>query len=276
MAVEQGLEVVRSVLADGRGGARNGSGADVRETIARFLVDRVGYDAAAVWRVDGSMLVPVSVAFGARTRPSVSAYDRLLSNPPLLEGCPLEDALVSEADLATSSRIGSGGPMEAVLGPLSYAVAAVKSRSNPGFLLQAMYCNRRADQFDRDLLMSIAQLLAAVSVDSEAEGPGTDGRAEASDQDRAAHKGHATSVRPDRPPDDSFASSLDTLTLREREVLDHALTGATYTAIAGALFISVATVQSHMRSILRKLGLHSRAALIARQAGRDRGSHPSD
>ena len=126
-AVEQALEVMRSVLADVRGGARNGSGPDVRETIAPVLVDQVGYDSAAVWHVVGSMLVPVSVAFGPRTRPSLSEFDRLLLNPPLLEGCPLETALVSDADLAASGRLGSGGPMEAVLGPLSYAVAAVRA-----------------------------------------------------------------------------------------------------------------------------------------------------
>ena len=272
-AVEQGLEVMRSVLADVKERAGRGSGADVSETIAPALVELVGYDSAAVWRVDGSRLVRVSVAFGARTRPSASELDRLLLNPPLLEGCPLEAALASDADVAATGGLGSGGPMEAVLGPLSYAVAAVKSRSNPGFLLQAMYCERRADQFDRDLLMSIAQLIAAVTVESGAGERPTQspGRAGANNEDHNRER-FSPSITAGRPRDDPFASGLDTLTGREREVLDHALTGVTYTAIADALFISVSTVHSHMRSILSKLGLHSRAALIARHARRHRGS----
>jgi DNA-binding NarL/FixJ family response regulator len=76
----------------------------------------------------------------------------------------------------------------------------------------------------------------------------------------------AAATAANRPIEDASTLALMTLTVREHEVLAHALTGATYAAIADALFVSVTTIRSHMQSILRKLGLHSRAQLIARFA----------
>ena len=59
------------------------------------------------------------------------------------------------------------------------------------------------------------------------------------------------------------APEFERLTVRQREVLTHALTGATHAAIADCLGLNIATINSHMQSILRRLGLHSRAQLIA-------------
>ncbi len=59
---------------------------------------------------------------------------------------------------------------------------------------------------------------------------------------------------------------LDLLSAREVEVLDYLARGATDAEIADALRLSVRTVESHVRRILRKLGVRNRtaAALIAR------------
>ena len=68
---------------------------------------------------------------------------------------------------------------------------------------------------------------------------------------------------------DAFASipvaqvstELDQLTTREREVMQHVARGYTYKEIAGRLFISVKTVESHVSAVLRKLQLKSRYEL---------------
>lgn len=54
------------------------------------------------------------------------------------------------------------------------------------------------------------------------------------------------------------------LTAREREVLMLVLTGAANREIAAQLFVSVETVRSHMRQLLRKFGARNRAELIGR------------
>jgi len=52
------------------------------------------------------------------------------------------------------------------------------------------------------------------------------------------------------------------LTDREWEVLDLICTGSTTREIADGLFLSPETVNSHAKSVLKKLGVHSRAAAV--------------
>jgi DNA-binding NarL/FixJ family response regulator len=52
------------------------------------------------------------------------------------------------------------------------------------------------------------------------------------------------------------------LTDREWEVLDLLCDGATTREIAEALYLSPETVNSHAKSVLKKLGVHSRAAAV--------------
>ncbi|GAC1372898.1 MAG: response regulator transcription factor [Actinomycetota bacterium] len=52
------------------------------------------------------------------------------------------------------------------------------------------------------------------------------------------------------------------LTLREREVLTLVGQGLTSAQIAGRLFISVRTVESHRANLMKKLGLHSQADMV--------------
>lgn len=54
------------------------------------------------------------------------------------------------------------------------------------------------------------------------------------------------------------------LTSAEHRVAELAATGISQRAIADALFISPKTVDSHLRSIYRKLGVHSRGELVHR------------
>ncbi len=54
-----------------------------------------------------------------------------------------------------------------------------------------------------------------------------------------------------------------TLTPRERRVIDLVATGKATTEIAGILQISPATVRTHVRNAMEKVGAHTRAQLIA-------------
>jgi DNA-binding NarL/FixJ family response regulator len=61
------------------------------------------------------------------------------------------------------------------------------------------------------------------------------------------------------PPD----AGLRLLSLREREVAEHVAAGETNRNIAGALFLSEKTIESHLARIYGKLGVRSRSALAA-------------
>jgi DNA-binding CsgD family transcriptional regulator len=56
----------------------------------------------------------------------------------------------------------------------------------------------------------------------------------------------------------------DTLTAREREILQFFASGLSTAAIAKRLMISPVTVRNHSQRILAKLGVHSRLAAVAR------------
>jgi DNA-binding NarL/FixJ family response regulator len=60
----------------------------------------------------------------------------------------------------------------------------------------------------------------------------------------------------------THVDSYDTLTSREREVLQLAAEGQTNTAIADQLSISPRTAEVHRANLMRKLGLHNHSELI--------------
>lgn len=66
------------------------------------------------------------------------------------------------------------------------------------------------------------------------------------------------------PNDAVVPSTLDPLTDREDEVFRLLLTGASNATIAAELVITIDTVKSHVKRILRKLGATNRAELIAK------------
>jgi DNA-binding NarL/FixJ family response regulator len=72
----------------------------------------------------------------------------------------------------------------------------------------------------------------------------------------------------DAPSAPSIDPELDQLTPREREVMRLLARGYTYREIAGELFISVKTVETHASNVLRKLQLSSRHQLTRWAADR--------
>jgi DNA-binding NarL/FixJ family response regulator len=63
------------------------------------------------------------------------------------------------------------------------------------------------------------------------------------------------------PDTSSAASLLESLTPRERDVLEGVSRGLTNKAIAGELGISRRTVEAHRESLMRKLDIHNVAGL---------------
>jgi len=61
---------------------------------------------------------------------------------------------------------------------------------------------------------------------------------------------------------DTGEAALERLTPRETEILSALAAGSTANEIAASLGISALTVQSHMKSILAKLGVHSKIEAV--------------
>jgi DNA-binding NarL/FixJ family response regulator len=64
------------------------------------------------------------------------------------------------------------------------------------------------------------------------------------------------------PPQDNKNKDLDILSIREQDVLQHLVDGLAYKEIAAKLFISPATVRTHIANIYQKLHVRSKAQAI--------------
>ena len=78
----------------------------------------------------------------------------------------------------------------------------------------------------------------------------------------AAAPSAATAPSPAAAPSQAAVPELDVLTARETEVLRLVGTGRSNVDIAGELYVSEATVKSHLNRLMAKLGLSSRAQAV--------------
>jgi DNA-binding CsgD family transcriptional regulator/tetratricopeptide (TPR) repeat protein len=99
--------------------------------------------------------------------------------------------------------------------------------------------------------------LSAAGAPASAEAP----RPNAAVARQTASDGAPTGSRPPAP------IAVDSLTSRERDVCELVAAGRTNREVAAALFLSPRTVEHHLRSAYRKLGVRSRTELALRFAG---------
>lgn len=278
-AFEHGAEIMKLVAE--RIEVLNAHGEhDVSETIPILAVELGGYDCALLWCVDGPLLRPVSAAFATGSKPPTDRLRGLAWDPPRLDAYELEAGMVhdvsnatpptgSPGGLAFKAGVGLRGPIEPLLGPLGYVAAVAKYGDKSIFLLHAVHVESDAREGEEELLLSLMGLLTVLFTGPAAAEP-LAGRSVAErsapslDGDTLQRARSARASLASFPRGAATGSDLGRLTSRELEVLKHAITGASYAAIAAELVVTVATVKSHMQSILRKLNIHSRAQLIAR------------
>ena len=146
-------------------------------------------------------------------------------------------------------------------------------------LAAALRAAELADSVGAVIQAGRARTLAGRAADDEIGAPAPragGGRARRVRGGAAARRGRARAA-PARRQDRRAAAAvapggegLDSLSGREREVADLVALGRTNKEIAGELFLSEKTVESHMSRLFGKLGVRSRAE-VAEAVGRERG-----
>jgi DNA-binding CsgD family transcriptional regulator len=129
--------------------------------------------------------------------------------------------------------------------------------------------NAAAQAEARLVLAEVARLRGRRDDDTRVPGPALPGRLSGPARSRAAWQPPPRAQQARRP-----AFGWDSLTAAELPVVALVATGATNKEIAGRLWLSPHTVDTHVRHALEKLGLRSRVEM-ARQAG-ERGLRPAE
>jgi DNA-binding CsgD family transcriptional regulator len=249
------------------------SSADLLDGVCGELVRRCGFGRAVLSRVDGCSWKPATAYFSDDDESWFSGWvdqgitlDGLIPETRLL--IARRPALVHDTENSTVHRpiiVDSGRSKSYVVAPLMHGGTVV------GFLhADHQPSSRQADVVDRDVLWAFAEgfsrvyertvlmeracaqrdqvgmiLTSALSMMNDLRDPAIDGTV-------------AGPARIDVAPD---------LTAREAQVLRLMVVGATNRAIAQRLVVAEDTVKSHVKHILRKLGVVNRAQAIARAAG---------
>jgi LuxR family maltose regulon positive regulatory protein len=66
---------------------------------------------------------------------------------------------------------------------------------------------------------------------------------------------------------DSVSARREVVTLREREIIDQLVLGATAREVAVSLCVSLHTVRTHIRNVYQKLGVANRIELLRWKEG---------
>lgn len=249
------------------------SSRDLVDTVCQEIVTRCGFGRATISRVERGMWIPANGHF---SEDDPTWFDGWIDHGIPLHGHTPEARLLTERLPALVMDTSQGEVHQDIIVEAgqsqSYVVAPLMSR---GTVVGFLHCDhfptdRRADAVDRDVLWAFAQgftrlhermvLMERVQAQRTQVGAVLDS-ALAGLPEALGATGGVSGLAAGR------AEVLAELTSRETEVLELMVAGQTNRAIANRLVITEDTVKSHVKQVLRKLGVSNRAQAIARAAG---------
>jgi DNA-binding CsgD family transcriptional regulator len=253
--------------------------AELDQRAAEVALDALGARRVALSRVRDGVWSPWRMA-SVEDLESLTAWDE--RGPIALEQLPVEQAVVNTGQTALTVAPARSRPSTVqafhtcVVGPIVVENEVIG-------LLHVEFGNHEPDADERLMVLSFGQTLGRVHEQLTTCEQFGGQRSAAEDLQRATQR--AMSIDADvelsldplgiarEPRGEAQASTADrsraNLTARQRETLDLLLRGYTNAEIAERLIISVATVKSHVRAILLRVGAVNRAEAIARYVAQD-------
>jgi DNA-binding CsgD family transcriptional regulator len=257
-----------------------GDSAELDEEAAEIALEALGARRVAISRVRDGVWSSWRMA-SIDDLGSLTAWGE--RGPIALEQLPVEQAVASTGETALSVAPARSGPSAEQA--LRTCVAAPIAAENAVIgLLHVEFGNYEPGADERHSVLSFGQTLGRVHEQLTTREQFGAQRNAAEDLQRAAQRAMNIDadvelsvdplgfVRESRgetqgPNTDGGRAHL---TARQRETLDLLLRGYTNAQIAESLIISVATVKSHVRAILHRVGAVNRAEAIARYAAENR------
>jgi DNA-binding CsgD family transcriptional regulator len=226
----------------------------------------VGFERAMLSHIRGDRISFASVSFEAD--PIMAADFARLARAvrPRLDRCaPEHEAVVRQMPVLVRDAQTATGlfrPLTHVARTSAYVVAPIVRDGHTVGLLHADHfgVGRELDELDRELLWTFATGIGWAMDDISGRGSRQAARDADGNQSTADLRLGGVELETELT---GAPGRLALLTAREQEVLHLMAEGASNAAIGAALVISQATVKSHVRHILRKLGAANRTEAVS-------------
>jgi DNA-binding CsgD family transcriptional regulator len=226
----------------------------------------VGFERAMLSHIRGDRISFASVSFEAD--PIMAADFARLARAvrPRLDRCaPEHEAVVRQMPVLVRDAQTATGlfrPLTHVARTSAYVVAPIVRDGHTVGLLHADHfgVGRELDELDRELLWTFATGIGWAMDDISGRGSRQAARDADGDQSTAGLRLGGVELETELT---GAPGRLAMLTAREQEVLHLMAEGASNASIGAALVISQATVKSHVRHILRKLGAQNRTEAVS-------------